>query len=118
MYLLAYKLSQHLKEIAALVHEAPIPAGAATWCMEELAARTGLRVVVLGHHAAPSSRFEISGAEVISALREGLAQEEVDLTREAAWELVGALTEELMAYDLGDDNVGEGDLERGWGELL
>lgn len=116
--LLGYQIDQLIKEIAVLVHQAGDPAGAATWALQELAARTGLKVVVLGHHAAGSERLRVAGDEVLDALRHGLAQDEdAPTTVDAARSLVSSLTEELTAYDQGDDYDGVNDLEQAWGSM-
>ena len=118
MYLLAYKLTKHIKQIAVLVQQTPDPASAARWALEEQAARTKLRVVVLGHRATPSERLQVAGEKgVLTPLREGLAQEnDAKLTEEAAWSLVGSLVEELVAYAQDDDDGGIA-LERAWGAM-
>jgi len=108
MYLLMYQLDKLIRGIAGLILQAPDPGGAARWCLQELAGRTGLCVVVLGHHAAPSSRLQVAGEKgVLEALREGLADRtDAVATSKAAWELVGSLQEELMAFDQGEDYDG------------
>ena len=117
--LLAYQIDQHIKELATLIHQAPDPGGAAAWCLRELGARAGLRVLVLDRHAAPSERLIQAGAEVLDALREGLAVDaDVDATRDEARALMSQLTEELVAYDQGDDYDGMGGLEREWGTTV
>lgn len=118
--LLAYQLDLLIKQIAVLVHHAGDPAVAARWCLQELAARTGLEVVVLGHHAAASERLRVAGDAAVDALRHGLADpEDAQFTEEATCRLVGALMEELTAYALGDDYCGSEDaLEQAWGELV
>ncbi len=117
--LLAHEIDHHVKQIEALTHQAPEPSAAALWTLQALAGRTGLRIVVLGHQAAALERIKVAGAEVLDGLRDGLAiRGEAKSTEEAAWALVGALVEELVAHDLGDDYDGpEDDLELVWGTM-
>jgi hypothetical protein len=117
--LLACQLDQLIKQIAVLVHQAPDPPGVARWAITELAGRTGLRVVVLGHWAATSERLRVAGDEVLEALRVGLAQHDARLTEDASWELVNNLTQELTAYAMsGADGGCEVDLEQAWGTMV
>ncbi len=118
MYILLYKLDQLIRQIAVLVHQAPDPAVAAEWCIRELAGRMGIKVVLSSHWLSSSARLEAAGSEVLDALRTGLADEkDVAATREAGWRLLDSLAEELMAYDLSNDDDDVGVLERGWGEM-
>jgi len=116
MYLLAHEIDHHVKQIEALTHQAPEPSAAALWTLQALAGRTGLHIVVLGHQAAALERIKVAGAEVLDGLRDGLAiREAAKGTEEAAWDVVDALAEELVAHTLGDDDDGGADLEWGWG---
>ncbi len=116
--MILYRLVHHIKEIDILTRQAPDPAAAAHWCLRELGARTGLRVLVLDRHAVAGERVTQAGDEVLDALRDGLAVgSDVDATREAARALLASLQEELMAFDQGDAYVGSDRLERAWGEL-
>lgn len=116
--LLAHTLTQHIRQIAALVHQAPEPSAVAHWALREMAGRSGLRVVVLGPHAEPVERIRVSGSEVLDALRDGLAEpEDAQATEEAVWDVVGTLTQELAVYDQRDDSDDVDDLEREWGTM-
>ena len=118
--LLAYKLDRLIRQIAVRCHDAPDPPGAASWALQELADWTGLKVVLLGHMASPSERLRMAGAEVLDALRHGLADpEDARFTEEASRDMVDALTEELSALSLGDDDdSGGADLEQAWGRTM
>jgi len=121
MYLLVYQLDKLIRQLARHVRQAPDPVGAAHWCLQELAGRTGLRVLMLDPSCTPSERLTAAGSEVLDALRDGLAQEDTQATLEAAKALMGNLGEELTAYEMGEDwdgttGVTVSTLTRAWGE--